>query len=413
METIEALSIHGMASRPNSGFLDRDLPYLPAEIKSLVADFLIKSDLKNVRLVSRDWSAPATPSLFDRVFVSPYDKDLQIFANITHDPILASSIKELICDTSTIPELSYEEYFYQLRREVSSITWRPEKRFPFRSSSRRINRFVNGITQDESEPGELLSKYGREQLIENGYRFWRELSAEENEHWGSALYGTYYTTLCAGLRRLPNLQAVKMDDDMWDRNRMHTSLKMSLRYPLDALNPYHALGVIESGSPLSRGWNPWHLRPKRLEHDPELLASRHISQVTQALAVTKRQVKRFKYETLLNNGISPMVFSMFEITDPFAHCMSTALCRLELLELQITPCESQLTNEGSANGLGFLPQLLEQMTGLKRLRLTLETAERVTQRGDYRLCGHLTTLVSIIRKSFQAMVDGHTLKCFI
>lgn len=175
-----------MASRPNSGFLDRDLPYLPAEIKSLVADFLIKSDLKNVRLVSRDWSAPATPSLFDRVFVSPYDKDLQIFANITHDPILASSIKELICDTSTIPELSYEEYFYQLRREVSSITWRPEKRFPFRSSSRRINRFVNGITQDESEPGELLSKYGREQLIENGYRFSRELSAEENVNIGGA-----------------------------------------------------------------------------------------------------------------------------------------------------------------------------------------------------------------------------------
>jgi len=112
VETIELLSIYDMASRPTFVDPDRDLPYLPAEVKSLVADFLIKSDLKNVRLVSRDWSAPATPSLFDRVFISPYHKDLQTFANITHDPILASSIKELVCDTPTIPELSYEEYFY-------------------------------------------------------------------------------------------------------------------------------------------------------------------------------------------------------------------------------------------------------------------------------------------------------------
>lgn len=55
-----------------------------------------------------------TPCLFDRAYISPYDKDLQVFTNITQDPRLSTSIKDLVYDTSTVQELIYERYFEKI-----------------------------------------------------------------------------------------------------------------------------------------------------------------------------------------------------------------------------------------------------------------------------------------------------------
>lgn len=82
----------------------------------------------------------------------------------------------------------------------------------------------------------------------------------------------------------------------------------------------------------------------------------------------------------VSNGIPFNMFTMFKVNDIFPCSMITALSQLESLELQITPYEHQIINYDPAGAPGFLPRMLEQMTGLKRLTLMLETAERVQHR---------------------------------
>lgn len=68
---------------PHAVPLPANAVYLPIEIRAIIVQFLDKKDLKQLRLVSNDWSFLATTPLFDRVFVSPHKKDLEIFNNVT------------------------------------------------------------------------------------------------------------------------------------------------------------------------------------------------------------------------------------------------------------------------------------------------------------------------------------------
>jgi len=352
--------------------IDQSPSHLPAEIKSLLVKCTPKSDLKNLRLASKEWNAHATPLLFDRIYISPYQKDLEVFTKITQSPVLASLTTELICDTSSVPKLSHEDYFHELRHEVRSITRWPKKDSPFHSSNRRTNRFVNGITQIQTEPNELFLKYGEEPLITGGFRLWQQMVTEIRRNLNG---GSYYSALCAGLHRLPKLQAIKLDNDIWVNHRRNTSLLTPF-----SEGPYHVLGTVDSGSPLSRDWNPWHLRPMRSEDDLDAGVLRILHFVTQALSKTKTYIKRFKCDSVLRDGVSPCIFGAFKPTDVFPRHMVLALYRLERLELQITPCQRQLFDHGQAGALGFFPFLLEQMTDLKRLTLRLETDEGVLLR---------------------------------
>ena len=71
---------------------------------------------------------------------------------------------------------------------------------------------------------------------------------------------------------------------------------------------------------------------------------------------------------------------MHKITDDFPRHLVIAFRRLEVLNLQITPCDYQLDEHGSSHALGFLPQMLEQLTSLTSLKLILETLERQQER---------------------------------
>lgn len=346
--------------------------HLPAEIKSLVAKFTPKSDLKNFRLASNEWNAHATPLLFDRIYISPYQKDLEVFTKITQSPVLASSTTELICDTSSIPGLSHKDYFYELRHEVKLITRWVEKGSPFYSSNRRTNLFVKSITQYQTELNGLYSKYGEEALVKGGFRLWQQMVIEIRHNLAD---GSYYNALCAGLHRLPRLRTINLDNDIWTNHRLYTALP-----PPFIEGPYDVLGTVNSGSPLSRGWNPWHLRPMRSEADLDAGVLRILRFVTQALSKTKTHLKHLKCDSVLRDGVSPCIFGAFKPTDPFSWQMVLALYRLERLELQITPSQRQLFDHGLSGALGFLPFLLEQMTGLKRLTLRLETDEGVLRR---------------------------------
>ena len=72
------------------------IPLLPTEIKCALLAEVTKSDLKFIRLVSKDWCVLATPRLFDKVYISSGDLDLQVFQSITSNPDLCTGVRSLI-----------------------------------------------------------------------------------------------------------------------------------------------------------------------------------------------------------------------------------------------------------------------------------------------------------------------------
>ena len=277
------------------------LPYLPPEIKCLVAEHLAKADLKNLRCICKAWTSSATSLLFDTLYISPYDKDLEVFISIIHDPTLACSIKELVFDVSSVPELSYQDYFDELRREIRSFTGQPNERFPFYSSCRRLNQFVNDVTKKGGDSSLLLSRYSGEKLVVEGFHMWQQLAAQEQYNLRGGLHGVYSNELSAGLNRLPKPRSIEVDFETWVSNRLHSGTGYSYNR-LDTLNPYDVLGVVHKGSPLSRSWNTWHLRPKRLDYDPENAEPGSLNIIIRALSVTNKQIKRFVCDTLFDGG---------------------------------------------------------------------------------------------------------------
>ena len=335
------------------------------------------------------------------MYISPYDKDLQVFANITQCPTLASSIRELIYDNSSVPELSFLEYFGDLRHEIMLFTHQPNKTFSFYSSSRRLNRFVYDITRYRTPYRreafyESLPECAKDKIVTEGFQLWQQLIAQAQRNLGDTLHGIFYATLSAGLRRLPNLQAVKVDlNGIWTRNRYATSVDWRTLHLKNARRPYHVLGTVYSGSPLSRSWNPWHLRPKRSMYEPENSEPGSLGLIMRALLGTRKRIRRFAYENFvdeglpgrlaydIDEGLPAVLFSSYKITDEFPRSMAIALCQLELLELQITPSQYEVVAHGPVNALGFLPQLLKQMTSLKRLSLNLETEAALESRREF------------------------------
>lgn len=347
-------------------------PYLPLEVKGIIAKFLCKSDLKILRCVSKQWHTMATPLLFDQVYVSPRSKDIQIFSHITKHPVLSRSIKRMICDVSIVLDLSHELYFHQLCDQWRSLTAFLGKKYPFNSSHPRLNEFVNAIIRAEESWGNLFSEYAHDEYVIEGWQLSQDLAKEERQAFEHGSEGMYYSDLCSGLHRLPNLQSVMIDNDMWGKVGMHMSYKF---YPF---YPEHTRTSILSGSPLARSWVPWHLHPQRADD----AGFEDLSTVIYALSRTKSTLKHFSCQSLAREGLSPWDFAVYNETDAFAQHMTTALRQLQTLELQITPRRIHAIDNGILDALGFLPQLLEQLANLRYLKLILESAESIQR---YRL----------------------------
>ena len=356
------------------------VPYLPAEIKSITAQYLVKSDLKTLRHVSKDWSAMATPFLFDRIFISPYEKDLQVFTKITQNSVLSGSIKEMIVDTSWVTAMSHECYFHLLLKDIRSLSSGLSEQSPFYGRNRRLNKLVKELMWNYRHDGSLWSKHGNERLVKDGYLSWEQLSRQQRRSLGSEGDKRYYLTLCSGLERLPSLQTVKFDHDIWGRNIIDMSSTISSSRPPD---PFHVLRPVYSGSPLSRGWNPWHLRPKRSGDGADNLASLHLHLITRARSATETKIKNFECLSWSYNGLSPCDFCFHEMPSELPQPILDSFSGLMRLELQITPRWYHDIDHGDANPLGLLPQLLHRLTGLKSLSLRLLTAKRLRQRKQF------------------------------
>ena len=108
-------------SRRSRGFPPSDNPlpshsvHLPAEVRFLILDYLYKRDLKQLRLVSQDWCAIATQPLFEKVYISPHKKNLDVFTCMTRHPVISGVIKTLHYNLASFEYgITHDDYWQQL-----------------------------------------------------------------------------------------------------------------------------------------------------------------------------------------------------------------------------------------------------------------------------------------------------------
>ena len=100
---------------------------LPPELKLNVLRHLERQDHKALRLVSRNWSENTSSFIFDRLYWSPQDLDLEVFKSIVSRPELAQCVKEFIFDGSQFVEgLTKRNYFQALCLQHGQMYHRAE-----------------------------------------------------------------------------------------------------------------------------------------------------------------------------------------------------------------------------------------------------------------------------------------------
>ena len=335
--------------------------YLPPELKVAVLAQLDKRDLKNVRLVSKEWNALAIGPLFDKVYVSCRAKDLEVFKNITSHPVISKGVKELVYDGSLFEkDMRFRDYFRHVYYQIRWIEWRDTL---FDSADVQINGFVQHCRERTKGFPELYKTHKRNTFLIEGHQKYRDCSAFEDRFMNE---GLLLDDLCTGLRSLEHLRSVVLDTKMW-HHHLHED-----KY-LGTVNP-DTLHGPSSGSPLCRSWNPFHFRPSAWNLLPEvddgrshICAQFHI--LTKAMAVTNRKISSLQVSTAEGGvGLPQQAWMKSKLTySEFWHFM-TAYSGLRCLEIDIT-----MDNPDQRDALTVLPELLGQTFGLRRLSLHLKS----------------------------------------
>ena len=337
--------------------------YLPAELKAAVLAQLDKRDLKTVRLVSKEWNALATRPLFDRVYVSCRAKDMEVFTNVTRHPVISTGIRELVYDGSLFAkDLDIEEYFWRFHRYLD---WISSELVSGRSNC--ANDEINGIVEDyNSLPGtDVCSRHIHDEIIVEGHRIHQNYAEAERLVLGN---GSFLSRLCDGVGRLDNLRSVVLNSFLWEYCLFQEECTGCLRHS--------TLHGPESGSPLVRSWNPFHLRPfawdrcSELEDDCRLICE-HFHTVTAAISETRRNIKSFEISERsgFGSGLPPQALIQPTMTDDHLIRTLYAYSGLEVLNISIDAGEQGGSDHPEA--LASLPRMLQQMTGLKSLTLIL------------------------------------------
>ena len=331
--------------------------YLPPELKVAVLGLLFKSDLKTVRLVSKEWSALATGPLFDRVYISCRAKDMEVFRNVTRHKAISMGVRELVYDGSIFKkEIDLRDYFEKLYLQVR-FAWQLKPATHFDSADAQINRFVQDCNDTTISISKLYKTHKRDTFLVEGFRKYRDCSEFEHRYVERLLLNEF---LCAGLYSLKHLRSVVLSTTIWWHH-----FKERENYGTTGSDTSYG---PSSGSPLSRSWNPFHLRPTEILSDLDdershMCAQFHI--LTRALSATNKNVTSLQNSThRYAGGLPQQALMRSNLTDSESWHFMTAYSSLRCLEIDIT-----MNNPDQRDTLTLLPELLRQTFGLRRLCL--------------------------------------------
>ncbi|KAL6714850.1 hypothetical protein ACLMJK_007110 [Lecanora helva] len=371
----------GLASESYPPTLDN--VYLPKEIRFLILDNLEKKDLKQVRLVSKNWNSVATIPLFDTVYISPHEKNMQVFEFITQHPVICHAVKRLVYDTNSFrPNITPEDYWVSLEPLFFGIAdrWRNES---FNCPDVNINQLVEESKDHlfSGSIGSIQSPFKRRnwrqpmqtKFIRKGWQNYNANAAYEHREFNC---GRFYVKLCTGIRCLSRLHGAALSETGWtcsisitrnfspeDYGRHCTVLD---RQPLDCSTFYGP----QSGSPLVRSWHPFHVQPTSSQSEIQTILNNHdhFQMLTRALAKSDKTLISLDYiGGHFSTGIPASAFTSPYTMDVDLNVAKMAYSNLE--QLDITISEHSSNDLSRPQPLTALPQMLGAMRNLRRLHL--------------------------------------------
>lgn len=256
--------------------------YLPTELQIAVLGYLGQRDLKNVRLVSKAWCSPATPPLFDRLYVSPRPRDMEVFEEVTRHPVLCATIREIVYDTSHIPEMPYHEYFHKVCRHIEVVLLSGKEPSNLdQGLNEVVAALASGDTGHATLLTDLFNEYRNASFFVDAYQNWGALAKYESRVLlGKHKVPLFYSEVHVGMQCLKCLRSFVVRDDLWDE---YCTLDSS------------TLTADLSGSPLKRSWHPLHLRPTTLTVSNRYRVFRIFREITRILAESPRSITRLEF----------------------------------------------------------------------------------------------------------------------
>ena len=334
--------------------------YLPCELKAAVLAQLEKRDLKSVRLVSKEWNAVATEPLFDRVYISCWAQDMEAFKNITSHPVISASVRELVHDVSLFQKkMRFKDYVDGITQNVDFMKKLSRPDAPLDSADVQMNEFYRYCERRNIVTGRLYKRHKKDRFLVEGYQKYRDFSAFESHYSES---GGFFDDVCRGLASLNNLRSVVHGHSFWDH-----ALYGNHFFKTPNSNNLHG---TSSGSPLSRVWNPFHLRPEgwRRLIDVEYGRSQigvRFHTLTRAICATGKKISSLQIsDSPSGEGLPLQALTAPNLTyGDYRHLM-TAYSGLRCLDILITTDEVNYRYP-----LTVLSELLDRTCGLRRLSL--------------------------------------------
>lgn len=326
----------------------------PFELQKIIFKCLKKYELKQVRLVSKTCRSLVTPLLFDRVYISLKQLDLEVFAHCAAHPVISSTIEEIIYDASQFdPNMTRQDYCSQLGQGIPrEVFWNP---------SHPYQHFANEYFARDRNRMDVCRNHQNDAFVIEGYQVWQSHAWHERYAMES---GRFFNTLHLGLRNFSRLSSIVVTNELFSKN-VNDASKLD-RETLQCKYP---------GSPVTRSWKPLHACPTSEDTDEYLIA--HFLKLTSALSSSGVHLRKLD---LCGQDFRGLPLSIFQAAK--RHCSALlqdsfdAYRDLENLSLKVQAKRED--DYVSRTALGMLPDLLGEMQWLKNLDLCLYTHHPMT-----------------------------------
>ena len=194
---------------------------LPSELILHVVGYLEKSDLKNARFISKGWSACCVPRLFQKIYISLSEEDINVFKAVTENPYLRSYVRTLVYDTSefstnwTLKDYSRElcSQFFTTSPCTNSLA---ESCYGNKFLDEDIKNWLKDVYIWSSERAfertsmEAFKKYGASNFMRDGFEIYKTHASHQRQ---VKVNHNFQQLLEGGFHCLSALEKVRVDQD--------------------------------------------------------------------------------------------------------------------------------------------------------------------------------------------------------
>ncbi|KAG7008173.1 hypothetical protein G7Y79_00006g017930 [Physcia stellaris] len=314
--------------------------------------YLHQETSRDLLFVSNLWCSIASIYLFEKLYVSANQEDLDVFQAVAEHPSLRQHVRTLSYDGAIFcSDLKRRDYTCRL-----FCTKPPESFFGANDSTyiypdRDIEEWIRHtpITPSADPKWKMFRKC---KFINDGLNNYRDHADMQRE---LLTKGKFLKILVDGLKRLDSLQSITVRSG-WERLRN--------------------LDECHTGSPLARSWDIFHLTPESWAwtmEDSSITDGAHYELITSALVEAQRYIQSFDINDCKPTGISANVFASVECL----RADSLAFAQLRSLSLILATPEvepSPMDSKEEISVYDFVPglsMLLGSMPNLAHLRLIM------------------------------------------